>query len=273
MKLFSLVAIAMAAAAAIIVTQHASAQWANVPNPSLKRTATGEVDLAGRAPMKRGKPDLSGIWLPDREQVPARMVTVEGNIPFPHFFFNFMADVKEGDGQMRPETAAALQRKMALGGAGEPAAHCLPTGMPVLATGILPFKIVQAESEILILYEENTVFRQIFLDGRKPVEDAEPRWLGYSSGKWEGNELVVETIGFNDRGFLDAIGHSHSDKLRLTERIRRKDAGHLETQVTVDDPTAYTKPIVYTIQSTLRPDEDLLEYFCADNEKDVQHFQ
>jgi len=268
MKLFSLVAIATL----IGVTHHVSAQWAKIPDAGLKRTAAGEVDLAGSTPMKRGKPDLSGIWLPDKEPLPKQMITVEGDMPFPHFFFNFMADVKEGGGQMRPETAAALQQKMALGGAGEPAAHCRPTGMPVLATGILPFKIVQAENEILILYEENTVFRQIFLDGRKPVEDAEPRWLGYSSAKWEGNELVVETTGFNDRGFLDAIGHSHSDKLRLTERIRRKDAGHLETQVTVDDP-AYTKPITYTIKSTLRPDEDLLEYFCADNEKDVQHFQ
>jgi hypothetical protein len=269
MKRFALVAIA----ASIAMAQQASAQWANVADPALKRTKSGEVDLTGPAPMKRGKPDFRGVWLPDREPLPPQITTVEGNIPFPHNFFNVMADVKEGGAQMRPETAAALQRKLALGGAGESAAHCMPTGMPILATGILPFKVVQADSEIVILYEENTVFRQIFLDGRKTVEDPEPRWLGYSSGKWDGNELVVETVGFNDRGYLDAMGHSHSDKLRLTERIRRKDAGHLETQVTIDDPTAYTKPIVYTIKSTLRPDEDLLEYFCADNEKDVQHFQ
>ena len=269
MKLFVLVAVA----ATLGATQHASAQWAKVAEPSLKRTTSGDVDLAGPVPMRRDKPDLGGVWLADMEPLPPQLVTVEGELPFPHYFFNVMADLKEGDAQMRPETAAALQRKLALGGAGESAAHCLPIGMPILATGILPFKIVQAESEIVILYEENMVSRQIFLDGRKPVEDAEPRWLGYSSGRWDGNELVVQTVGFNDRGFLDAIGHGHSDKLRLTERIRRKDAGHLETQVTIDDPTAYTKPIVYTVKSTLRPDEDLLEYFCADNEKDVQHFQ
>jgi hypothetical protein len=125
----------------------------------------------------------------------------------------------------------------------------------------------------LILYEENTVFRQIFLDGRRPVKDPEPRFMGYSTGKWEGDTLVVDTVGFNDRTWLDAMGHPHSDALRLVERFRRRDTGHLEIEVTIHDPKSYTKPITYTIKTTLVPDEDLLEYFCSENEKDVVNFK
>jgi hypothetical protein len=117
------------------------------------------------------------------------------------------------------------------------------------------------------------VFRQIFLDGRKPVKDPEPRFMGYSSGKWEGDTLVVETVGFNDQTWLDVMGHPHSDALRVIERFRRRDTGHLEIEIMIDDPKMYTKPITYTPKATLVPDEDLLEYFCADNEKDVEHFK
>ena len=95
----------------------------------------------------------------------------------------------------------------------------------------------------------------------------------YSTGRWEGDELVVDTTGFNDRHWLDETGHPLTEKLRITERFRRPDAGHLEIGATIDDPGAYTAPIHYTIKTTLVPDEDLLEYFCADNEKDAQHYQ
>jgi len=137
----------------------------------------------------------------------------------------------------------------------------------------LPLKIIQTPSVVMVLYEENTVFRQIFLDGRRPVEDAVPRYMGYSTGRWDGDALVVDTVGFSDHHWLDAMGHPLTAQLRLTERFRRPTAGHLEIEVTVDDPGAYTRPFSYTIKSTLMPDEDLLEYFCADNEKDAQHYQ
>ena len=125
----------------------------------------------------------------------------------------------------------------------------------------------------MILYEGDTDFRQIFLDNRKPVQDAQPRWMGYSTGKWEGDTLVVDTVGFNDKSWLDRRGHPHSEALHLTERFRRRNVGNLEIEVTIDDPKAYVKPLKYTLKATLVPDEDLLEYFCTENEKDVQHFQ
>ena len=105
------------------------------------------------------------------------------------------------------------------------------------------------------------------------VPEAEPRFGGYSTGRWEGDTLVVETAGFNDRTWLDRLGHPHSDAMRLTERFRRRDAGHLEVDVTITDPKAYRTPITYKRQATAIPDEDLLEYFCTENEKSVQRFR
>ncbi|HEX7062236.1 MAG TPA: hypothetical protein VF200_09705 [Woeseiaceae bacterium] len=123
------------------------------------------------------------------------------------------------------------------------------------------------------LQEENSDFRQVFLDGREPAEDALPRWLGYSTGRWEDDTLVVTTVGLTEQSWLDALGHPHTEQLRVTERFGRPSAGRLEVQVTLADPGAYTKPITYTVAATLQPDQDLLEYFCTENEKDVQHFQ
>ena len=97
--------------------------------------------------------------------------------------------------------------------------------------------------------------------------------MGYSSGKWDGDTLVVDTTGFNGRGWLDGMGHPQSEALHVIERFRRADAGHLEIEMTIDDPKAYTKPFTYTQKVTLIPDEDLLEYFCSENEKDVEHFK
>jgi hypothetical protein len=155
----------------------------------------------------------------------------------------------------------------------DPIARCKPTGVPAIGVVPIPYKIVQPPDLVVILYEENTVFRQIFLNSRKPVQDAQPRFMGYSTGKWDGDTLIVDTVGFNDGGWLDRLGHPHSDALHLTERFRRRDAGHLEVAVTIDDPKTYTRSITYTQKAMLVPDEDLLEYFCSENEKDVQHFR
>jgi hypothetical protein len=259
--------------ALLFVAARANAQWEKVPNGAVPRTSSGEPDLAARAPKARGrKPDLSGVWLADSEPV-VGVLTVEGDMPFPRYFINIAADLKPEEVPLQPWAAELFEQRLQSGGVEGPAAHCKPSGVPVLNTAPLPYKIVQTPQLVLVLYEENTVFRQIFLDDRQPVEDAVPRWMGYSTGKWDGDELVVDTVGFNDRHWLDAMGHPHSDALRLTERFRRPDAGHLEIEVTIDDPRAYTKPITYTIKSTLIPDDDLLEYFCTENEKDVQHYQ
>jgi hypothetical protein len=126
---------------------------------------------------------------------------------------------------------------------------------------------------VFILNEQDTVFRQIFLDGREPVADPLPRWMGYSTGRWDDDELVVDTTGIIEDSWLDATGHPHSDSLHVVERFRRRDAGHLEIETTIDDPDAYTQAFTYTVTATVMPDDDLLEYFCTDNELSIVHYQ
>jgi hypothetical protein len=145
--------------------------------------------------------------------------------------------------------------------------------LPAAATVPLPYKIIQTPLIIVILYEENNIFRQIFLDGRPLPKDADPRWMGYSVGRWEGDTLVVDSGGFRDGGWLDRMGHPHSSDLHLIERFRRRDVGHLEIDVTIDDPKTYGKSFTYTLRQALIPDQDLYEYFCTENEKDREHFK
>ena len=249
-----------------------SAQWMKTPDRSIPRTADGEPRLSAAAPRAAdGKPDLSGVWLADRAVKPGRL-NVENMTFSPRYFGNITSDLKPGEEVMQPWAAALLKQRLQNNGKDSPTANCQPTSAPMLNALPLPFKIVQTPGLIVILYEENMVSRQIFLDGRKPVTDPQRRWLGYSSGKWDGDTLVVDTIGFNDRGWLDAMGHPQSDALHVIERFRRSDVGHLQIETTIDDPKAYTKPITYTLKTTLIPDEDLLEYFCSENEKDIQRY-
>lgn len=262
-------------AAATLLAAPAAAQWTKVSTPSMRRTSDGAVDLAAPAPRaRRRRPDLSGVWLADAEPLPPELgLSIEVDMPFPRYFVNVAADIPPEQVPLQPWAAELLQQRLENGGSDSPAAHCKPSGLPALDAVPLPLKIIQTPAVVVVLYEENTVFRQIFLDGRRPAADAVPRFMGYSTGQWEGDTLVVETAGFSDYHWLDAMGHPLSEQLRLTERFRRPDAGHLEIEVTIDDPGAYTRPFSYTIQYTLRPDEELLEYFCADNEKDAQHYQ
>jgi hypothetical protein len=146
-------------------------------------------------------------------------------------------------------------------------------GVPAVNTVPLPFKIIQSSGVVVMLYEADTTYRQIFMDGRKLPDDTTPSWMGYSVGRWEKDVLVVETVGLNEKSWLDRVGHAHSDAMRVTERFRRRDFGHMDIQVTIDDPKTYTKPIIFTQPQTLLADTDLLEYFCTDNEVDTAHFK
>jgi hypothetical protein len=258
--------------AALCVAPSARAQWAQIHDRALPRTADGKPNLAAPAPKAPdGRPDLSGVWA-DEAAPPPGILTVEGDLPLPHYLVNIAADLKPEEVPLQPWAAELLQERLRNDGRDGPTASCKPSGVPAIDSTPLPYKIVQTSAAVYVFYEENTVFRQIFLDGRKPVADAVPRWLGYSTGKWNGDTLVVDTVGFNERHWLDGMGHPNSDKLHVVERFRRRDVGHLDIQITVDDPGAYTKPITYTVTATLVPDDDLLEYFCTENEKDSQHF-
>jgi len=184
---------------------------------------------------------------------------------------NILFDFKPEDSPLRPSALPVFQEHRAGLAKDISATRCLPFGVPLMDTAAAPYKLIQTPGAILMLYEQNTNFRQIFMDGRKFPEDPQPSWLGYSVGKWDGDALVVDTIGLNDRSWLDAFGHPHSEAMHVTERFHRRDFGHMELQVTVDDPKTYTRPFSIKLNLLLLPDTDLIESFCPENEKDVKH--
>jgi hypothetical protein len=136
-----------------------------------------------------------------------------------------------------------------------------------------PFKIVQTPTVIALLYELDNNFRQIYVDGRSLPKDLNPTWGGYSVGRWEGDTLVVDAAGFTDRTRLDVAGHPHSEALHIQERFRRRDFGHLDVTITIDDPVMYTKPFTVKATEILLPDGDVLETVCNENEKDGAHLK
>jgi hypothetical protein len=152
----------------------------------------------------------------------------------------------------------------------DPVTNCLPTG-PAEMVNVM-YRIIQTPNVIALLYESGTGrYRQIYTDGRKLPEDPNPTWLGYSVGHWEGDTLVVETAGFNDRSWLDRVGHPHSEKLRVTEKFRRVDFGHIQFQMTYDDPDTLTKPITLSLGMNYAADTDMLENVCNEGNIDRAH--
>jgi hypothetical protein len=187
---------------------------------------------------------------------------------FSKYLVNILLDFKPEESPLRPEFADVLRQRR---GKETPLLHCLPIGIP--ADDLLPgpFKIIQTPGLTLIRNEYENTFRQIYTDGRKPPADPEPLWLGYSVGRWDGDTLQVDTVGFNDQGWLDGIGHPQSEALHVTERFHRRDFGHMDVRVTIDDPKVYTKSFSVEFTELLLPDSDVIEYFCAENEKDRSH--
>jgi len=236
----------------------AQAQWIKLPLPGTPRTKDGKPNLAAPAPRAQdGHPDLSGIWISSRTytnpsgQGLARYMPPGSKVPMLPGAQKFYAEIT------------------AHGDAADPSERCLPDGVPNHMIP-LPIKIVQTPAVILTLFEEFTVFRQIFTDGRKLPVDPQPSWFGYSVAHWDKNALVVESAGFNDQTYLDGEGLPHSEDLRITERYRRPDFGHLVIEFTFNDPKNYERPWSVTINFDLMPDTELIEHLC-ENEKDLVH--
>jgi hypothetical protein len=257
----------------------APAQWLNYSTPGVPRTQDGKPNLTAPAPRTAdGKPDLSGVWMHERNSL-AEMKRLFGenvgatNVPgmevetVSKYAVNILVDFKPEESPMRPE-AAEIFRRRATGL--EERGTCLPVGVPLGSLLSEPFKIIQSPRLMAVLFEDT--HRQIYTDGRVlPTEFAQPSWLGYSTGKWDGDTLVVETAGFNDKTWLDVIGHPHSEALRITERYRRRDFGHLNAEMTFDDPKMYTRPFTIKVSYELQANSDIFEYFCDENEKDSAH--
>ena len=253
----------------LIVQVTASAQWLHYREPGIPRTKDGKPDLAAAAPKTHdGKPDLSGIWDPAVEVQDLG----DEKAPVPSLFLDITHGVKPGDAAMLPAAQGLFDQRRREHDAGDPLANCKPIGVPRVEFSPSPIRIVQSQSLVVVLHEAETSFREIHVDGRALPDDPQPAWMGYSTAKWEGDTLVVETAGFPDNGWLDAFGHPHSDSLRLTERIRRSDFGHMEIRITIDDPKMYRKPFTSTQKYNLVPDSDLIEYFCTENERDSRHY-
>jgi hypothetical protein len=258
----------IAASVLVFISGVAAAQWSSYPLKNIPLRPDGKPNLSAPVPRtKDGAVDLSGVW-----QVPYQGSGTDEVRPVPKYVRNLAADLSPEDVVMQPWAADLYQRRSDAFGKDFPGARCLPIGIPLSIATPYPFKIVQTRDLIVILYETGNLFRQIYLDGRKPLADAQPTWMGYSAGHWEGDKLVVESSGFNDKTWLDARGHPHSESLRLTESYSRPDIGHLNIRMTVDDPKAYKKAWTTTpIGARLLTDTDVMESICAENEKDAQH--
>ena len=269
-----------------VLSNGAQAQWLNYPTPGIPRTRDGKPNLAASAPRAaNGKPDLSGAWyvqptslaewkvvLGDRfdAQFKGRSVGMELD-HISKYSVNILADFKPEEAPMRPEAAEILRRRAP----GDlPQTSCLPVGIPADGLFSPPIKIVQSPGAIVILYENDGRYRQIYTDGRQLLKEVvQPAWLGYSAAKWERDTLVVETSGFNDKTWLDLMGHPHSEALRVAERYRRRDFGHMDAEMTFDDPQMYTKPFTIKVTYELLADSDIFEFVCNENEKDRTHLQ
>lgn len=246
---------AVALMMATLMTLPVGAQWKNRSMDGVPML-NGKPDMNAPAPMTSyGKPDLSGIY-----QSTYR------------YFQNLAADIGLANVPMTTE-ARKLQEARATGllSYEEPDSHCLPQGVPKINMAPLPFKIVQQEKLVVIIYEAFNLWRQIHLDGRDFDDDLNPSWMGYSKGRWEGNELVVETRGLNGKQWLDHGGLPASDKLVVTERFRRPNFGRLEIAITINDPTYYTKPWTATTPLRLLTDTELFEFVCNENERSTKH--
>jgi len=191
-----------------------------------------------------GRPDLSGVWLRQG-----------GGMP-------------KGDA-MPPALPETLQRMRALNVKDDPQAHCLPIVWP--RGNPYPFRLVETPTHFFILEEAMHGFRQIFVDGRSHPADVEPSWMGHSVGRWDGDTLVVDTVGYNDLSWLDGQGHLHSDRMHTIERFTRRDLGSMAIEFTVDDLGAYARPFTLTFTASLMPGQELMEYICEENNQDVKY--
>lgn len=184
------------------------------------------------------------------------------------YFLNLFIDFKPGEEPIRPEVKAKEAKLRGAGGDNPyTPAHCLPFGLPSRYAHFRPFKIHQTPKELVIFYELDGAYREIHTDGRPLPTDPFPSWMGYSTGKWDGDTLVVDSAGYNDKTDL-AGGYIHSEALHIRERFRRRDFGHMELELTVEDPETLTRPVTVKFTENLIPDTDVLENFCAEGERD-----
>ncbi len=242
------------AIAVVLAVSPAFSQWIHYPTPGIPRTPDGKPNLSAPAPKTAdGKQDLSGLWT---------------RVNNPNYFFDLATNAEEAP--MLPSAAALYKQRLAALQKGHPSERCVGHGPTDYATLGQARRIIQTPQMIAILYESYNHFRQIFLDGRSLPPVTQPAYMGYSVGRWEGDTLVVETTGLDERGWLDMNGHPQTETTKITERYRRRDFGHMDLQLIIEDPNAYSKPWGVNLALNLFADEDMIEMMC-ENEKDYKH--
>ena len=252
-------------------------QWLHYPTAGVPKNANGSPNLTGRTPrMADGKPDFSGIWHTAR-LIPC---TPDGNkfidcgteIGGSPLALDLGTDMAGGL-PYQPWAAALVKQRKADHGIDDPHVRCLPDNPP--RTWVMPHlvKAVHTPKLLVLLYEVNAMYRQIFVDGRPPLVDPNPSWNGYSTAKWEGDTLVVQTNGFRDDLWIDMAGSPMSEEALMTERMRRPNYGSLELEITINDPKTYTRPWTVKMVQKIELDTELIDEICLENEKSYQRLQ
>lgn len=247
-----------------------SAQWVGYPTAGVPRTPDGKVDMAAPTPrLTDGKPDFSGIWIsnrtPEGEEVPSDAST----LPSGRHMANLGVDMPGGL-PYQPWLVPIVKERTENLAIHDPHIRCLPDSF-IRAYG-LPhmLKFVHKPDLLIVLNEMNAGYRQVFTDARPLPEDPAPAWQGYSSARWEGDTLVVDTIGFRDDNWIDWNGSVVTEAAKVREEITRPSFGHLVVKITVDDPKAYTKPWTVTLKQRIVVDAELIDEVCLENEQFVE---
>ncbi len=288
----ALVRIALVILATPLAANHLAAQWFKYPSAGVPRKADGNVDMSAPTPrMADGKPDFSGIWTtaePDirrsgelsspktkaspRDLKEAQSPGDQGAIRGSRQMANIGVDLPGGL-PYQPWLRAVVKERTDNLAIDDPHIRCLPDNF-VRAYG-LPhlLKFVHKPGLLVVLNEMNAGYRQVFTDARPLPEDPNPSWQGYSSGRWSGDTLIIETIGLRDDTWIDWNGSVVTQAAKVREEIQRPDFGHLDIQVTVDDPKAYTKPWTVKLKERVVADTELVDEICLEGEQSLKHLK
>jgi len=239
------------------------------------QTRDGKPNLTAPAPRLNGKPDLTGVWEAERTSA-AQMDRFLGNGfsslqvdygDLSKYAIDVFWGMKREEEPLQPAAVAILKQRA---GKPDPPSRCLPGGIPANLL-VYSLKIIQTPQELVMLPGSGDPPREIYTDGRGLPASPEPTWAGSSVGKWRGDLLLVETTGFKEESWLDGVGHPRSESMHIRETYRRRDSGHLDLEVTIEDPKYYTKPANFKTTFNLIPGGQVLEFVCGENEKDRAH--
>lgn len=262
--------VAVTAAWWALAAAPAAAQWVGYPTAGVPRKPDGKVDMTAPAPrLANGKPDFSGIWISDRTEPGEETISDASTLPSGRHMQNMGVDMPGGL-PYQPWLVPIVKERTENLAIDDPHIRCLPDfflrayGLPHM------LKFVHTPNLLVVLNEMNAGYRQVFTDARPLPEDPTPGWQGYSSARWDGDTLVVDTIGVRDDTWIDWNGSVVTEAAKIREEIRRPDFGHLEITATVDDPKAYTKPWTVTLKQRIVVDAELIDEICLENEQFVE---